>query len=142
MGSDATDIDAVVATFFAAFTSGPDLDERMEALRDVLLPEAIVVRTCGQQAVYDVDGFIAPRRELLSSGRVGDFREWEVEGVTEIWGDIAQRWCSYAKEWTEAGTRVTGAGRKSVQLVRTPDGWRIASVVWDDERPDEPAVPR
>jgi hypothetical protein len=27
---------------------------------------------------------------------------------------------------------------KSVQLVRTADGWRIAAAVWDDERPGVP----
>jgi hypothetical protein len=132
MGTDATHIDAVVDTFFAAFTSGPALDARMDALRDVFLPEAIVVRTCGQQAVYDVEGFIAPRRELLSSGRISDFREWEVEGATEIWGDIAHRWSSYAKEWVEAGVARTGHGQKSLQLVRTDAGWRISAVTWDD----------
>ncbi|MEP9365220.1 DUF4440 domain-containing protein [Nocardioides sp. CN2-186] len=135
MTDDHADIEAVVATFFAAFTSGPDLDARLDQLRTVLLPEAVVTRTCGQPATYDVEGFIEPRRELLSSERLTDFREWEVEGTTQVWGDVAQRWSRYAKAWVESGTAATGSGTKSIQLVRTDDGWRISAVAWDDERP-------
>ena len=32
------------------------------------------------------------------------------------------------------GEPFTGRGAKSVQLVRTSDGWRISAVAWDDER--------
>ena len=67
---DRSQIEEIVRTFFAAFSSGPDLEARLEGLRAVLLPEALVVRTCGVPASYDVDGFIDPRRELLTSGRV------------------------------------------------------------------------
>ncbi|MBZ5738865.1 DUF4440 domain-containing protein [Nocardioides mangrovi] len=132
---DAADIDAVVATFFDAFTSGAEaeVDARLSALRDALHPDAVVVSARGGPVAYDVDGFIEPRRKLLTSGRLTDFREWEVEGTTQVWGDIAQRWCSYAKEWVEAGAPVTGRGQKSLQLVRTGAGWRISAVAWDDE---------
>jgi hypothetical protein len=131
---DQRQIEQVVGTFFAAFTSGPDLQERLEGLRELLLPEAVIVRTCGAPVSYDVDGFIQPRRELLTSGRVTGFREWELEGSTEVYGDIAQHWCTYAKEWSEDGAQLTGAGAKAIQLVRTEDGWQISSLAWDDER--------
>jgi hypothetical protein len=36
----------------------------------------VIVRTCGDDPVtYDVDAFIAPRRQLLSDGTLTDFRE-------------------------------------------------------------------
>jgi len=131
---DRAQIEEVVRTFFTAFTSGAGVESRLDGLRDVLLPEALVVRTCGAPMSYDVAGFIEPRRELLTSGRVTDFREWEVDGTTEVYGDVAHRWCSYAKAWTEDGAQRTGAGAKSIQLVRTGAGWRISAVAWDDER--------
>jgi hypothetical protein len=132
--SDQSQIDEVVRTFFAAFTSGPDVEARLDGLRELLLPEALIVRTCGAATTYDVDGFIEPRRELLTSGRITDFHEWELDGTTEVWGDVAHRWCTYAKEWVEAGEQVTGRGTKTIQLVRTGTAWRISAVAWDDER--------
>lgn len=138
-GTGAADREAIagiVRTFFAAFRSAPDIAARLDELRRVFLPGAVVVRTCGLvPAVYDVDGFIAPRRALLTGGTLVDFREWEVHGRTEVFGDIAQHFCSYAKSWVQDGTSFTGRGMKSLQLVRTADGWRISAVAWDDERP-------
>jgi hypothetical protein len=132
--TDQSQIDEVVRTFFAAFTSGADIEARLDGLREVLLPEALIVRTCGVPMSYDVEGFIEPRRQLLTGGRVTDFREWEVAGTTTVYGDVAHHWCTYAKEWAEGGERVTGAGAKTIQLVRTEAGWRISALAWDDER--------
>jgi hypothetical protein len=125
----------VTRTFFAAFVSGPDSAGSLAALRDVLLPEAVIVRTCGAMpAVYDIDGFIAPREALLTDGTLTGFSEWELSGRTELFGDIAHRFCSYAKAGVQDGVAFSGQGMKSLQFVRTPAGWRISAVAWDDER--------
>jgi hypothetical protein len=134
--ADRAAIADIVRTFFAAFTSGPESAERLDALRKVFLPEAVIVRTCGlTPAVYDVDGFIAPRQALLAGGALVDFREWEESGRTEVFGDVGQHFCTYAKEGVQDGRRFTGRGMKTIQLVRTADGWRISAAAWDDERP-------
>ena len=133
--SDHEAIDEIVRTFFAAFASGSDLDIRLDCLRSLFLPEAVIVRTGGGDlAVYGVESFIAPRRELLTGGTLVDFREWELSGHTEVFGDIAHHFCSYAKSWVQDGVPVTGRGMKTLQLVRTPAGWRISAAAWDDER--------
>lgn len=135
--SDRDAVEAVVARFFAAFVSGPDAAERAADLRAVLLPQALVVRTDPADptgpTTYDVEGFIAPRAALLASGTMTGFREWVVSGRTDLAGDIAHHWCTYAKSWHRDGAEVTGSGTKSIQLVRTADGWRINAVVWVDD---------
>lgn len=125
----------VVETFFAAFTSGPDVRARLDRLREVMLPGAVIVRTCGSEPLlYDVDSFIAPRAELLTSGELTDFREWEVDGRTELFGDVASHVCTYAKSWQQDGRSFSGRGFKVLQLVRGAAGWRISAAAWDDER--------
>jgi hypothetical protein len=44
VAADQEEIAGVVRAFFAAFTSGPDCPERLERLRRLLLPQAVVVR--------------------------------------------------------------------------------------------------
>ena len=133
--ADRAAVEGLVQTFFAAFVSGPDLDARLDALRAILLPRAVIVRTCGlEPAVYDVESFIGPRRELLSGGRLTDFGEWAVSGRTEIFGDIGQHFCRYAKSWVEDGVPVSGGGMKTFQFVRTGAGWRVSAAAWDDDR--------
>lgn len=136
MTTDEDEIAGIVRTFFAAFTSGPDLAERMAGLRALFLPAAVIARGGADGlAVYDVDSFVAPRQALLAGDSLVDFREWEVSGRTEVFGDIAHHFCGYAKAGVQDGTPFTGRGMKTLQLVRTADGWRISAAAWDDERP-------
>jgi hypothetical protein len=134
MTPDEAEIGELVATFFAAFTSGPGIGERMDALRAALLPEAVIVKTCGAPAVYDVDGFLEPRRALLTGGTLTGFREWAEPGETRVYGDIAHHFCAYGKAGVQDGVAFTGRGMKTLQFVRTPGGWRISAAAWDDER--------
>ena len=128
------EIDGLVATFYAAFTSGPDVDARLDALPGILLPQAVIVRTgAGDPTVYDVHGFIAPRRALLTGGGLREFREWEVSGRTEVAGDVAHRFSSYAKTGVQDGAAFSARGTKTLQFVRTAAGWRISAVAWYDE---------
>lgn len=133
--ADQQAISALMRTFFGAFTSGPGVSTRLADLRAVFLPEAVIVRTCGDEpAVYGVDSFIAPRQALLTSGALVDFSEWELRGETHVFGDIAQHCCSYAKAGVGSGTPFSTRGMKMLQFVRTAAGWRISAAVWDDER--------
>jgi hypothetical protein len=134
--ADRAAIAGLVSTFFGAFTSAPDTAARMAALRALFLPQAVIVRTGGgEPAVYDVDGFIAPREALLTGGTLTDFREWQLHGRTEVFGDIAQHLAGYAKAGVQDGQPFTGRGMKTLQFVRTSAGWRISAAAWDDERP-------
>jgi len=135
VAADRAAIAELVGVFFAAFASGPDLSSRLDALRDVLLPQAVIVRAGGgEPAVYDVEGFIRPRQELLSGGRLTGFSEWALSGRSELFGDIAQHFCGYAKSGRQDGTPFTARGMKTFQFVRTAAGWRISAVAWNDER--------
>jgi len=131
---DRAAIAEVVATFFAAFASGPDVRTRLAALRELFLPQAVIVRTAGEPVVYDVSGFLAPRAELLTGGRLTGFREWELDGRTDRFGDVAGHACTYAKEGVLDGQPFTGRGFKTLQLVRMDGRWRISALAWDDER--------
>ncbi len=132
---DRAEIEGIVTSFFFAFTSGPDLAARLDTLRSLFLPQAVITPTCGlDPAVLDVEAFIAPRAALLSGGTLVDFGEWPVAGRLDVFGDIAHWFGSYAKAWVQDGQRQTGGGMKSLQLIRTTAGWRISAVAWDDER--------
>jgi hypothetical protein len=125
----------VVDAFFGEFVSGPGCPERMTSLRALFVPRAVVVRTCGlEPSVMTVEEFIAPREALLTGGSLTDFREWPVAGHTEVFGDIAHWFGSYAKAGLQEGAPFSGCGMKSIQLIRTAEGWRISAAAWDDER--------
>lgn len=134
--ADVAHILDLVRLFFAAFTSGAGVDRRLDALRAVTLPEAVITRTCGQPpAVYNVQSFVAPRRTLLTDGSLTDFAERATHGRVEMFGDIAHWFGHYTKDGLLHGEPCPGAGMKSLQFVRTAAGWRISAAAWDDQRP-------
>ncbi len=134
--TDKNELDKITARFFAAFTTG-DTAVCLTPLRALFVNGAIITKTCGPEfATCDIDTFIEPREQLLNSGDLVDFSEYEIVETTQIFGDIAQRWCSYHKQGVLHGRYFAAQGMKTIQFVRTNDGWRISAVAWDDERDD------
>lgn len=128
------EVDEIIAVFFDAFTNHGGAAPNIDVLYRLFLPEALIVKNVGSVAeVLDVAGFVEPRREILTNGTLVDFREWEVSQTTETFGNIAHRFSRYEKSWNVNGEQYKAAGAKSIQFVRTPAGWKIASLTWDDD---------
>ena len=92
----------------------------------------IVNATNDEPAIYSLREFVEPRRTLLKNGRLSGFREYELSGETALLGHIVQRTSRYEKVWIERGLQMRGGGTKIFSFVQTPQGWRIASVLWHD----------
>ncbi|MDX3534604.1 DUF4440 domain-containing protein [Streptomyces sp. MB09-01] len=127
------EIDVVTAEFFGAFDNRGGKAADVGRLRRLMLPGAVVVKTGPDLTSYTVDEFIEPRRLLLSGGRLAEFSEWETSERTEIAGDIASRFGEYRKSGILDGEPFEGGGTKTIQFVRTPEGWRIAAFAWFDQ---------
>ncbi|MFC9454582.1 nuclear transport factor 2 family protein [Streptomyces sp. NPDC058430] len=127
------EIDAITAEFFSAFDNRGGSEADVDRIRRLTIPGAVIVSTGPATTAYTVDEFIEPRRKLLSDGRLVEFSEWETTERTEIAGDIAARFGEYRKSGVMNGEPFEGAGTKSIQFVRTPEGWRIASFIWFDQ---------
>lgn len=123
----------LTATFYSAFTNGGG-HARVDTLYDICLREAVIVNaTTEEPATYNLREFVEPRRELLASGTLSDFREYEISNETKQHGRIAQRISRYEKTWIERGLHMLGAGTKIFSFVETPHGWKIACVLWHDD---------
>lgn len=102
-------------------------------IREVFIPEGRIISNVGAEPViYDLDAFIAPRQAMLTDGTLTEFSEWEVAERTEIFGSVAHRFSEYRKSGRKDGVWFEGRGHKTTQFVRTPDGWRMSSMAWDD----------
>jgi hypothetical protein len=105
----------------------------VDILYEIRLPEALIVNATNEKPViYNLREFVEPRRALLESGAFSDFREYEVSAETDLYGRIAQRMSRYEKTWIERGVQMHGSGTKMFSFVLLPQGWRIASVLWQD----------
>ncbi|MGW9172926.1 DUF4440 domain-containing protein [Streptomyces decoyicus] len=126
------EIDVVTAEFFEAFDNRGGKAADVARIRRLVLPGGVIVKAGPEFTVYTVDGFIEPRERLLTDGRLVEFSEWETSERTEIAGDIASRFSEYRKSGTLDGEPFEGGGTKTIQFVRTSEGWRIAALAWYD----------
>jgi hypothetical protein len=132
---DLKSINGIIKAFFEAFISKDIGTVDVQAVSRLFIPEAIVIKTCGgAPVIYSVDKFIEPRQKILTDGSLTEFREAEEMVKTEIFGDIAQSFVRYRKTGVHNGTSFNVQGMKTIQFVRTTDGWKMSSVAWDDER--------
>lgn len=140
---DQTAIDRLVEDFFSVFSNRDGARPRLQRLRELFIPEGVIIKHGGlQPEVYNLDSFIAPRERILNDGTLVDFEEAEVEARTLICGAIAQRLSLYRKSGVLDGRPFQARGLKMAQLVRTPAGWKFSAVAWDDERPGFPVPER
>jgi hypothetical protein len=130
---------ALVHTFYGAFDNRGSRLVRAEALYALFATAATITRIAPDQVErLGLAEFIEPRVQLLHSGSLVGFHEWEVEGETVILGDIASRWSVYRKEGTLHGKPYLGAGHKLLQFYRQEGRWLISALLWQDEQNNQP----
>lgn len=143
-GADAADraIALVAGRFYAAFDNRGGRAPDADALRRLFIPQALIVQVArGGVETMTLESFLAPRLQMLSDGTLEEFHEWEAAASTTRWGDIASRRSTYRKSGRRQGRPYEGRGRKLIQLVSADGSWRIASVLWQDDRLGAPPGP-
>ncbi|SCL71879.1 Protein N-acetyltransferase, RimJ/RimL family [Micromonospora citrea] len=139
-GDAKAEIDALMATFLGAFANPGGSRPDVEAIYEVFIPEGTIIKNVGgSPVVHDLRQFVEPRVKILTDGTLTEFREWEESETTEIHGSIAHRLSEYRKSGCLDGEWFEGRGVKTTQFVKTPAGWRMSALAWDDEPAVEPA---
>ncbi|MCX4546190.1 GNAT family N-acetyltransferase [Streptomyces sp. NBC_01565] len=127
------ELDRLMGVFVGAFTNTGDRRPDLGVIRDVFIPQGTIIANVGDEPViYDLDAFIEPRQRMLTDGTLTEFCEWEVAARTEIFGSIAHRFSEYRKSGFHDGEWFEGSGHKTTQFLRTPSGWKMSSLAWDD----------
>ncbi|WP_231626741.1 DUF4440 domain-containing protein [Streptomyces apocyni] len=133
MSDDKVQLDQLMRTFLGAFTNTDGSQPDLDVIREVFIPQGMIISIAGDDhVIYDLDGFIQPRKKMLTDGTLTEFSEWEVAERTEISGPIAHRFSEYRKSGLYDGEAFAGSGKKTTQFVRTPAGWRMSSMAWYD----------
>jgi len=128
------ELSALMDQFFLAVSFGTGGTPAYERLHDLFTPAGRLINAIGD-APDDttVAGFAEPRRALVDAGVLTSFEEVETGAVSESFGKVAHRFSTYEKRGVRDGAAFAARGRIATQFVRTPGGWRITSMAWDDE---------
>ena len=145
-----SELDRLTQEFFqsVSFEAGDTPD--YQHIHTLFVEQGLLIRNVGPTPeISTVAQFIEPRRESVRAGDLTRFHEAELSETTQIFGNVAHRFSAYAKSGTSKGSSFSARGMISTQFTHTPNGWKIISMAWDDERPGlrlaaehEPPLPR
>ena len=94
----------------------------------------LISKTETKHTIYDLASFMEPRHKILTDGTLTQFEEHETLEQTTIINNIAQRYSGYQKSGCMEGKLFNQTGHKFLQFVKTSEGWKISSVIWEDDK--------
>lgn len=130
------EVDRLTNEFFqsVSFEAGGSPD--YQHIHALFIDQGLLIKNVGSTPeISTVAQFIEPRVESVRAGDLTCFRESELSESTQSFGNIAHRLSAYLKSGTLKGSSFNIRGMISTQFIRTPHGWKISSMAWDDERP-------
>ena len=130
------EIDRLAADFFRAVSFDEGARPAYDDLYKLFLDNALLIKNSGASPeISNIHQFIEPRQRAVIAGELACFSEVETAEITELFGNVAHRFSTYAKRGTLKGVPFEARGMISTQFIKTPAGWRMSGMAWDDERP-------
>jgi hypothetical protein len=134
---DEAELEQLMMRFFRAVSFREGGQPAYKELRTVFVDGGRLIKNSDEfPEISTVDEFVRPRQDAVDSGALVWFEEVELAHITELFGNVAHRFSTYQKRGSMNGAEISARGAISTQFIRTPDGWRMSSMAWDDERPD------
>ena len=115
--------------------SGPAGQKRdFDKMRSLFAPGA-TMKAIGRKGLRggSVEDYIARNQEVLEKE---GFNERELGRRVEIWGGLATAWSAY--DGRTANGSFHERGINSFQLVKVDGKWLVASILWQEETPENP----
>lgn len=131
---EASAIAEVVRTLYEAISfaseEGPDFDR----LTTLFAPGArlVEVKREGTESV-DLPTFIERAIALLHTGQITRFQERSVWERIDCFGHMAHVLSTYEARDLPTDVEPLARGINSIQLVRDQEGWRVVSILWQNE---------
>lgn len=130
------ELDSLATQFFRAVSFEAGETPPYDNIHALFIASGLLIKnTASTPEISTVPEFIAPRQAMVNSGTLTRFREWELSQTTQVFGNIAHRYSAYAKEGAMNDAGFEARGVISTQFVKTPEGWKMSAMAWDDERP-------
>ena len=118
--------------------SGPPGQKRdFDRMRSLFAPGA-TMKAIGTKGLRggSLEDYISRNSMILEKD---GFTERELGRRVELWGDLATAWSAY--DGRTANGSFHERGINSFQLVKIDGRWRVASILWQQETPDNPLPP-
>ncbi|MFT4153401.1 hypothetical protein [Parafilimonas sp.] len=109
-----------------------------DSIQYAFIPQAQLINFIADTAqILPIGDFVKAYKNYVETSKLQSFNEEEIYGKTDQFGHIAQRISSY-KTYINRTDMPAERGVNSFQLIKTKDGWKVSSIIWDIENKDLP----
>jgi hypothetical protein len=134
--------DAIITSLYDANSVMVDQKRDADRFRSLFAPDARLIPTArvgGKAGIRSmtVDGYVT----LATRGRPRNgFSEREIARTSQSFGNIMQVFSTYESR-RDSTDQHPSRGINSIQLFNDGSRWWVVTVLWDNERPDNPIPP-
>nr|WP_294941473.1 hypothetical protein [uncultured Mucilaginibacter sp.] len=123
---------------YAAISFKKGEKPRFDEIGNYFIPQAQLINfRTDTTDITPLPIFIALYKQFVADGHIDMFYEEEAFGKTEQFGRVAHRISTY-NTYLNTRDSIAERGVNSFQLIKTPKGWKVSSIIWDVERKDLP----
>jgi hypothetical protein len=135
--ADLAGIDAAIRGVYDVISGPPGQKRDFDKMRSLFAPGA-TMKAIGPKGLRggSVEDYIGRNSAILEKE---GFTERELGRRVEVWGGLATAWSAY--DGRIASGSFHERGINSFQLVKIDGKWLVASILWQEETPDNP-LPR
>ena len=135
--SDMAGIDAAIRGVYEVISGPPGQKRDFDKMRSLFAPGATLKAT-GPKGLRGgtLEDYISRNKDILEQK---GFTERELGRRTEVWGGLATAWSAYDGRTADGSFHERGIN--SFQLVKIDGKWVVASILWQEETPDN-TLPR
>jgi hypothetical protein len=132
--ADLAGIDAAIRGVYDVISGPPGQKRDFDRMRSLFAPNA-TLKAIGPKGLHggSLEDYIGRNAEILEKE---GFRERELGRRVEVWGGLATAWSVY--DGRTANGSFHERGINSIQLVKIGGKWLVASILWQEETPENP----
>ncbi len=106
-----------------------------DSIKTHFVPQAQLISCRSDTArVTTINQFVYLFRSFVEADTVYAYSEKEIFGKNEQFGKIAERISTYKAVANSKKKDIAETGVNSFQLIKTPTGWKVSSIIWDVEK--------
>ena len=135
--ADIAGIDQAIRGVYEVISGPPGQKRDFDKMRTLFAPGA-TLKAIGPKGLHggSLEDYISRNKDILEQK---GFTERELGRRTEVWGGLATAWSAYDGRTADGSFHERGIN--SFQLVKIDGKWVVASILWQEETPDNP-LPR
>jgi hypothetical protein len=132
--ADLAGIDQAIRGVYDVISGPPGQKRDFEKMRTLFAPNA-TLKAIGPKGIHggSLEDYIRRNAEALEKD---GFTERELGRRVEVWGGLATAWSAYDGRTADGSFHERGIN--SIQLVKVDGQWRVASILWQEETPQNP----